>query len=136
MSAASVVTNWFRGKREEMRESEGEEMTHEEEEEEIVIKRDEKEEEEEQEEDLLDEVEEAKENCIIKKNEDINSVSLSCHQHNGGGSVWAKTAGTRAAVVGRLKTRLFETRLAAHVKQAHVAITDSLKQAGWAVEHK
>lgn len=50
-------------------------------------------------------------------------------------SPWTRAEGSRAAF-GRLKAKLFETRLAAQVRQAQLALTDSLKHAGWAVEHK
>ena len=48
---------------------------------------------------------------------------------------WPRQDGSRLAF-GRLKANLFETRLAAHVRRAQLAITDSIKHAGWAVEHK
>lgn len=48
---------------------------------------------------------------------------------------WPRQDGSRLAF-GRLKAKLFETRLAAHVRRAQLAITDSIKHAGWAVEHK
>lgn len=59
---------------------------------------------------------------------------------SGGGPVqsvapWPRQDGSRLAI-GRLKAKLFETRLAAHVRRAQLALTDSLKHAGWAVEHK
>lgn len=53
----------------------------------------------------------------------------------GGASPWARVEGSKAAL-GRFKAKFFETRLANHVRRAQLALSDSLKNAGWAVEHK
>lgn len=53
----------------------------------------------------------------------------------GGVSPWARMEGSRAAL-GRFKAKFFETRLASHVRRAQLALSDSLKHASWAVEHK
>lgn len=50
-------------------------------------------------------------------------------------TTWTRTEGSRAAF-GWLKAKLFETRLASHVRQAQMALADTIKHAGWAVEHK
>lgn len=50
---------------------------------------------------------------------------------------WSRPEGSSSRLAfGRLKAKLFETRLAAHVRRAQLALTDSIKHAGWAVEHK
>ncbi|KAG7160955.1 putative ADP-ribosylation factor GTPase-activating protein 1-like [Homarus americanus] len=61
----------------------------------------------------------------------------SSNQGGGPGTLapWTRSEGSRAAF-GRLKAKLFETRLATHVRQAQLALADSIKHAGWAVEHK
>ncbi|KAK8747166.1 hypothetical protein OTU49_016653 [Cherax quadricarinatus] len=71
--------------------------------------------------------------CCLDDDDNDMEEEAACQK--GGHAPWTRGEGSRAAL-GRLKAKLFETRLAAHVRQAQLVLADSIKQAGWAVEHK